>query len=104
MGNIFDPCWPEGLRQGESYQVKCDDKGRSGASWMRVFVAGDGDVHVLMQDWEDFPTGSPSPLPTMRCRTSFGGGKNYRTHQALLWLAQAIRLDAEEQDSTHDHR
>ena len=93
----FRPAWPKGLEQGEVYQLACDDKGRNGASWAQVYVAPDCDVHLTMQDWEDYPEGAPSPMPSLRCRTHEGGGRNGRTHQALLWLAQAIRLDQDEQ-------
>jgi hypothetical protein len=96
MTDPFDPHWPKGLEQGEAYKVLCDDKGRTGATWLQVYVANDGDVHLMMQEWEDFPDYEPSPIPTLRCRTFMGGGRNHRTHQALLWLAQAIRLDNEE--------
>jgi hypothetical protein len=82
--------------------VPCDDKGRTGASWLQVMVAEDGDVHVSMQDWERFPEGRPNPLPSVRIRSSYGGGRNQRTRQALLWLAQAIRLDAEEQGRPYE--
>lgn len=93
---IFQPHWPEGLASREFYKVPCDDKGARGGSWLQVMVAGDGDVHVSMQDWEDVPEGQPSPFPSIRVRTFAGGGRNSRTHQALLWLAEAIRLDNEE--------
>ena len=95
---VFSPAWPDGLQSGEAYELKCDDKGRNGGSWLRVVVALDGDVHLVMQDWEEFPDGEPSPIPSLRCRTYFGGGRNARSHQALLWLAQAIRLDAAERE------
>lgn len=89
----FRPHWPEGLKGRERYRVPCDDKGRGGGSWLQVYVADDGDVHVSMQDWEEIPEGRPSPLPSIRVRTALGGGRNLRTRQALLWLAEAIRLD-----------
>ncbi|UQY89237.1 hypothetical protein LQE85_08585 [Stenotrophomonas rhizophila] len=94
----FTPKWPRGLQQDRLYQLPCDDKGRSNANWLQVYIAQDSDVHVMMQDWEDIleKGSSPNPLPTLRVRTYFGGGRNQRTHQALLWLAQAIRLDMEE--------
>jgi hypothetical protein len=93
---VFRPQWPDGLEQSEFYRVACDDKGWNGGSWLQVMVAGDGDVHVAMQNWERMPDGHPSPFPSIRVRSEFGGGRNLRTRQALLWLAQAIRLDAEE--------
>lgn len=92
----LNPCWPEGIKAGESYQIYCDDKGRDGGVWLRVFVANDGDVHVSMQDWEEIkedPESKPSPFPSLRVRTVLGGGRNTRTRQALLWLAKAMMLD-----------
>lgn len=94
--SVFRSHWPAGLKQDEVYELPCDDKGRAGGVWLRVFVAADGDVHLVMQDWEDMPQGEPNPIPSLRVRTLLGGGRNTRTHQALLWLAQAIRLDAAE--------
>lgn len=96
----FKPEWPDGLKQGECYELLCDDKGRAGTCWLRLWIAPDGDVHLMMQDWEDAPEGHPNPLPSIRSRTDMGGGRNLRTHQALLWLAQAIRLDAAERSNT----
>lgn len=89
----FRPHWPEGLQSGQYYEVLCDDKGRNEGSYLRVLIANDGDVHVMMQDWEDVPEGKPSPFPSIRIRSLAGGGRNIRTRQALLWLAEAIRLD-----------
>jgi len=99
---VFKPNWPEGLVGETAYQVLCDDKGREGGSWMKVYISLDGDVHVAMQDWEDIkehPDSRPDPFPSIRVRTLFGGGRNMRTHQALLWLADAIRRDNEENQS-----
>lgn len=95
---VFKPKWPPALEQNVFYELPCDDKGRDGGAWLRVMVANDGDVHVSMQDWEEFGTDGtqPSPFPSIRCRTHAGGGKHLRTRQALLWLAEAIRLDNEE--------
>lgn len=92
---IFKPHWPEGLETQTIYKFPCDDKGRDGGTWLRVIIAEDGDAHVSMQEWEDIrEEGSkPSPFPSVRCRTYFGGGRHLRTRQSLLWLAQAIRLD-----------
>jgi hypothetical protein len=95
---VLRPHWPEGLKPLKFYEFQCDDKGRDGGSWLRVFVANDGDVHVAMQEWEDIKEkGShPDPFPSVRCRTLGGGGRHLRTRQALLWLARAIQLDNEE--------
>lgn len=95
---VMKPHWPSGLDSLTHYEFACDDKGRDGGCWLRVMVAGDGDVHVSMQDWEDIrePGSKPSPFPSVRCRTGIGGGRHWRTRQALLWLARAIQLDNEE--------
>lgn len=91
----YEPAWPDGLEQSKVYEFPCDDKGRDGGCWLRVFVANDGDVHVAMQEWEDIRQEGtePSSHPSVRCRTSIGGGRFSRTRQALLMLANAIRLD-----------
>lgn len=94
--SAFKPHWPEGVQQNTLYEVLCDDKGRNGTVWMRVLVANDGDVHVSMFDQEDPARDEPSQFPSIRVRTVAGGGRNARTRQALLWLADAIRRDNEE--------
>jgi hypothetical protein len=87
--------WPDGLEQNVHYEFPCDDKGRDGGCWLRVVVANDGDAHVSMQEWEDIrePGTKPNPIPSVRCRSFAGGGRFLRTRQALLMLANAIRLD-----------
>ena len=93
----FAPQWPPGLQQGEFYRVLCDDTaGQHQSSWLKVIVANDWDVHVSMQSWERCPDGEPFPHPSIRVRTVAGGGRNHRTRQALLWLARAMQLDAED--------
>lgn len=96
--NEYRPRWPEGLESRTFYEFPCDDKGASGGCWMKVLVAEDSDVHVSMQEWEDIKEDgtAPMPFPSVRCRTFGGGGNFRRTHQALLELANAIRLDREE--------
>ncbi len=88
--------WPDGLVANTHYQVPCDDTGRNGGSWLRMLVANDGDCFPSMQQWEEIPGSKPSPFPAIRIRTLAGGGRNARTRTALLWLAQAMRLDAQE--------
>jgi hypothetical protein len=85
--------WPDGLEPMTAYRIACDDKGAQGGAWLEVIIGQDGDVHVQMQEWEFIPEGSPHPLPGIRIRTLHGGGRNRRTRQALLWLADAIRRD-----------
>ena len=90
--------FPEGIELDKTYQLDCDDKGYSGANWLRVYISKDADVNLIMQDWEDIEEeGSvPSLTPSLRCRNSLGGGRNNRTYSALLNLAQAIHLDNED--------
>ena len=95
MSEVHVDRWPECIKQGGEYKVPCDDKGRNGGAWLSVYVAVDGDVHVSMQDWEEIPGGKPDPFPSIRVRTMCGGGRNIRTRQALLNLAEAIQLDSE---------
>ena len=90
---VFKHHWPETLETRKFYQVFCDDKGAKGGTWLKLFIADDGDVHVAMQDWEHVPEGAASTFPSLRVRTGAGGGRNQRTRQALLYLAEAIRLD-----------
>lgn len=96
---VFAPHWPEGLDAGDVHRTLCDDKGRNERAFLEVLLAGDGDVHVTMQDGESFSGDRLHPIPTIRKRTSLGGGKDMRTRQALLWLALAIKLDNEDRNA-----
>jgi|SRR6185437_1040222 len=100
--SAFRPTWPEGIEANKNYRMACDDKGRDGGSWMEVFIDDQGDAYLSAQDWEDIlePGSVPMPIPHIRIRTSVGGGRNRRTRQALLWLADAIRRDNEENGVT----
>lgn len=103
---VFRPHWPKGLEEGRLYQFNCDDDGRDGNAFFRVFVANDGDVHLcasrmLERGFVDKVSGEKLPtifdnFPSIRCRTGAGGGRHRRTRQALLWLARAIQLDNQE--------
>jgi len=103
----FRPHWPAGLEPGETYVLPCDDNRHA---CLRVTVGPDGDVWLGMEAQRvDTQTGRPlerddpvlglDPLPSLRNRTLAGGGRHLRTHQALLWLALAIKLDNAELDS-----
>lgn len=103
---VLRPHWPQGLEQGRFYQFNCDDDGRDGNAFFRVLVANDGDVHLcasklLEPGFTDKVSGEQlrsiyDAFPSVRCRTTLGGGRHRRTRQALLWLARAIQLDNEE--------
>lgn len=96
----FEPHWPEGLETGVFYELPCDDDGHELQARMKVLVANDGDVHVSMSKYVPGRAGEKperlAVLPSIRVRTLAGGGKNLRTLQALRWLAEAIRLDNED--------
>ena len=97
--NVFKPHWPDGLEERKFYEIPCDDDGRSHKATLKVMFAADGDAHVSISKFMDpvDPTkgigNQLSGMPSVRIRTLAGGGKNARTRQALLWLAEAIRLD-----------
>lgn len=98
IDDFFEPHWPEGLETGVEYEFQCDDKCDADreVAHLRLLISNDGDVFVSMAEWHDIENSDPSPFPSVRCRTSVGGGRHLRTRQALLLLAQAIRLDNEE--------
>ena len=85
----FDAKWPDGLESKTLYRIPCDDSGEK--AWLQVLISDGGDAHASMCDTSEFDSGSP--VTSLRIRTRNGGGMNWRTRQALLWLAQAIRLD-----------
>jgi hypothetical protein len=95
--SVFKPYWPKGVEQGVSYRFSCDDaNSEERVAFLDLFIAVDGDVHVSMMDFNPGRPQKPDPHPTARCRTYEGGGNHQRTRQALLWLAQAIRLDSKD--------
>ena len=94
----FRPHWPAGLEARKLYKLKCDDASPDELRELTVSITEDGDVWLGMMQIDDLRTSKPysNPHPTVRCRTGIGGGRNRRTRQALLWLAEAIRLDNED--------
>ncbi len=94
--DIFEPKWPEDLEQNSLYEFNCDDAClEEEQAVLRVVVGDDGDVYVSMIQI-NLEHNTVDPFPSVRCRTFIGGGRHERTRQALLWLAQAMRLDSEE--------
>lgn len=93
---VFKSRWPDGLEAMKRYEVQCDDDGRRCDASLSVLVDQQGDVYVSMHAYhdEERTTENLNPFPTVRIRTAFGGGRNRRTRQALLWLAKAIEMDA----------
>jgi hypothetical protein len=81
------PFWPDTLRTGEFYQRYEDDSPLGNIS---VVVGGDGDAHLSVIQELD-----PNDRHlSMRFRMPMtGGGQSPRVRNALLFLAEAIRLD-----------
>ena len=83
---LDDSFWLDSLEPGEIYyrvQDDCDgDKGQR----LAVQVGKDGDLHVTIM----------GKAKSLRFRTYFGRGMSLRTRNALLILAEAMRLDSEE--------
>lgn len=91
--DVFRPRWPEGLKEGETYHLPCDDVRQ--AHLAITIMGGDAFVHVYEPKDEDHPEGGGYEA-SIRIRNWFGGGRSLRSHQALLWLAEAIRRDQED--------
>lgn len=86
--------WPEGLEAGVRYRLRCDMNRSAGAPQLVVLVDSQGDAHVSM------PGGGVGLGHGIRVCTGQGGGRNRRTRAALLQLANAIRLDNQENGET----
>jgi hypothetical protein len=96
---VYGPHWPSGLHRNEPYQLACDDVPGAG---LRVLISNDGDVWVQCHEGgseQDDENERPYRDAGIRVRTWSGGGRHLRTHQALLWLARAIQLDAADRGS-----
>lgn len=84
---LESPVFPESLNGLDFFQVRTDDAdGNQVIDMLTVEIAGDSDVHLHIINGG-----------TCRFRTLAGGGKHLRVRQALLILAEAIRLDTEEE-------
>lgn len=84
------PFWLPTLKTGQNYQRFEDD---SPQGFVSVMVAGDGDCHMMLSAEMD-----PNEHKfSFRFRMPMtGGGESPRVRNALLFLAEAIRLDNEE--------
>lgn len=81
--------WLETIRPMMQYRIQADDHdGDPNRFWLTVAVGNDGTAAIRMDEtW-----GSPIQSGFEYCP----GGANQRVRNALLILAEAIRLDAEE--------
>jgi hypothetical protein len=88
---LEEPFWPPSLQAMVNYQRLHDDHDGTyeGHLWVMFDQMGDG---YLMVD---------QACKSLRFRTFCGGGQSLRVRNALLMLAEAIRLDNEERPQTH---
>lgn len=79
-----EPVWPETIVPGEEYQIQADDNdGDPDVFWLSIKVDESGDVTLKLDDRE--------------CVFRFcPGGAKQRVRNALLIVAEAIRLNIEE--------
>lgn len=80
--------WLPTLQTMQSYGRLHDDHDGTKEGVLQIVFSPDGDAHVAI-------AGGPESgySPTLRFRTYEGGGLSLRTRNALLILAEAIRLD-----------
>ena len=76
------------IDDGRVYTRLHDDHDGSKEGKIGVIRGVDGDMHVFTE------TTGKIGEQWLRFRTSVGGGRSLRTHNALRILAEAIRLDA----------
>lgn len=85
--------WPEAVRSDVAYRRQHDDTDGGPLGVLQVLFDRMGDAYVSIDasDW-------------LRFRTGGGGGSSMRTRTALLLLAEAIRLDNEENDRSRSNK
>ena len=81
------PFWISDLEADEIYERLHDDDDGTGLGKLMVQFDREGDAHVTIDS---------NPNLSLRYRTGFGGGKSFRTRNALMILALAMKLDSEE--------
>lgn len=77
--------WPDALRAETGYRRLHDDHDGTYQGWLGVYFDRMGDAYLSID-------GSPA----LRFRTWGGGGMSERTRNALVLLAEAIRMDNED--------
>lgn len=78
------PFWLETLNDADCYERQHDDTDGKPEGFLAVSFGPDGDAYVSIH-----------MHPVLRFRTEIGGGGSPRTRNALILLAEAIRLDNE---------
>jgi hypothetical protein len=86
LGDNFQ--WPKNLRSSESYRRLHDDHDGTYEGDLTVTIGPDGDT------WID--AHNPRTLSSLRFRNYFGGGQSLLVTNALILLADAIRIENEE--------
>lgn len=82
---VEDHFWPETIEANVTYSRQHDDTDGEPTGHLLVTIDKMGDVYVGIDAG-----------PWLRFRTWGGGGRSHRTRTALTVLAEAIRLDNEE--------
>ena len=84
---LENPFWISGLSTNEEYTRRHDDDDGSDTGYLVVMIDREGDVRVKIDGCR--------PGHYLRFRTNAGGGHSLRVRNALMVLAEAIRLDNE---------
>jgi hypothetical protein len=82
---VEKPYWLETLKTDTAYRRQHDDHDGSPKGGLMVLIDKMGDAYI-----------STDNNPWLRFRTWGGGGQSLRTRNALMILAEAIRLDNED--------
>ena len=86
---LEDNFWIPTLKADHPYFVTNDDCDGKLHEGITVTIDSQGDAWITVNDKRAFTSA--------RIRTFAGGGHNHRTRNALMILAEAIRLDNEEE-------
>jgi len=89
---LDNPFWIRELHADTMYARLHDDHDGTYEGALNVHFDRMGDAYVHIEG----PPGKPQALCNLRFRTHGGGGMSPRTRNALMMLAEAIRLDNEE--------
>lgn len=90
LARIFKhPIWPPALRPMTEYSRIRDDHDGAWEGKLVVMFSEDGDAYIHIEG-KDFQSSQ-----ILRFRTMAGGGNSPHTRNALMYLAEAMRLDEE---------
>ncbi len=81
---LRQPFWPKDVNTMQPYHRLHDDHDGTNKGQLIVTFSDDGDARVTIDDRTHTP---------LRFRQPLGGGRSPHTYAALLYLAEAIRLD-----------